>query len=148
MRVRLVAPIALLATLAACGGPEPSADGMINDASDAAASAGTTSTELSPELRSAAAQSGKLACGLPSMPDARVKRMVSATSTTYNSDAKPEEVATFYRFAAEAQGSSFESGGPPGMADIAVTMADGKKCRIVAQAQLSGDTNVMVSLEN
>ncbi len=141
--------LALLISLAACGGDaEPSAEDMVNDAGDAASANQAAYDNASADMREAAKVKGDLACGLPKMPDARAEQPAGTNGRSYNSDANPEQVAGFYGLAAEAQGGSAEVSGPPGMADVTITMTDGQKCRALAQAQLSGDTNVTVSSEN
>ena len=149
------AVLALLVSLAACGSePDGYAEGalgldggdMVNDASDMAAGMEAAYADLSPELRAAAKQPGDLACGLPMLPDHRAARPVDARTKTFNTDARPEEVAAFYRLAAESRQAEVTLDGPPGLAMVSVKLTDASECTIAAQAEMAGDTNVLVSL--
>ncbi|MGB3471861.1 MAG: hypothetical protein WBA51_13650 [Erythrobacter sp.] len=143
----LAASIALLTTLSACGGAEPSADDMINDATDMAADITAASSRLPQELRLAAGASGDMPCGLPKLPGARVARSINPASSTYNTDSEPAEVAAFYSAAAEARGATATTGGPHGMTVIKLALGEEGDCEVVAQAQMPGDTNVLVSTQ-
>lgn len=117
---------------------------MINDASDMAVGIEKAAGELSPELTEAAVQAGDMPCGLPALPDAQAGRSVSPTSSTYNTYSAPEQVAAFYSEAAKARGGTVTTAGPPGLAEIQVVLGEEGNCTIVAQAQMSGDTNVQI----
>lgn len=150
-----ITALGLLATLAACGSEADEyadaasdRDGgdMVNDASDMATAMEAAYADLSPELRTAAKQRGDLACGLPMLPDHRAARPVDARTKTFNTDARPEEVAAFYRLAAESRQAEVTLDGPPGLAMVSVKLTDASECTIAAQAEMAGDTNVLVSL--
>lgn len=144
-RTNMTAPLALLAILAACGDAEPSAADMINDASDNAAGIKQASADLSDDLRKAAAVEGEMPCGLPGLPDATDAQPMNIDGKTYNTASEPEQVAAFYDAAAQARGGSATKGGPPGMAEIIVTLGDAGTCRVVAQAQMTGGSNVQIN---
>ena len=142
----------LFVSLSGCGSSDdvPDAKGdFVNDASDAAAATEAAYTNLSSELRDAAQEPGDLACGLPLLPDHRAGRVTDGQkNATFNTNAKPEEVAAFYRLAAETKQGEAQTGGPPGLAEVKVKLPDMRQCTIVAQAQMSGDTNVTVRFGN
>lgn len=146
MSARIISAIALLAvSLAACGKSEPSADDLINDASDMAAGIEQASSELTYELRTAAAAEGDMPCGLPSLPDATDAQPMNIEGKTFNTASEPEQVAAFYDAAAEARGGSATTGGPPGMSEVQLSLSDGDACVVIAQTQMSGDTNVQIT---
>ncbi|MCK0129267.1 hypothetical protein [Erythrobacter sp. F6033] len=138
--------IALLATsLAACGGSEPSAANMVNDASDMAAGVESASAELSQEMKAAAAAPGDMPCELPQMPDASSAQPMAGEGETFTTGQTPEVAAAFYIAAAEARGSSAAAAGPRGLAAIQLTLGDAGNCTVFAQAQMSGGTNIQIT---
>ncbi|MEL7446528.1 MAG: hypothetical protein AAGK02_12075 [Pseudomonadota bacterium] len=147
------AAVALLTTLAACSAPESSEEAglnedFVNDTEDMQAGIEAAAAELSPELREAASKSGDLACGLPLLPDHRAGRVTDNNKTsTFNTDETPETVMAFYRAAAYGKGGVDKINAVPGLADQTIAFNNAMRCRIVAQAQLSGDTNVTVGFE-
>lgn len=145
MRKPLLFAAGMLAALAACGGDaEPSAENMINDASDMEASTEQSVKELSGDLRNAASQSGDLPCGLPPLPDASAAQAMAGEGGTFTTQKAPEEVAAFYIAAAEARGGTASAAGPPGFSEIQIVLGDASACTAFAQAQMSGGTNVQI----
>lgn len=148
--------IALLFVASACSddgstqGSYDDSDDLVNDSFDAQNDNEAAYAGASQELRDAAAAKGDLACGLPELSDSRAGNPANAKDAkySYNTDATPAQVYAFYRLAAEARGGSAQVTGPPGLADAAITLTGGSKCRVIAQAQLSGDTHVMVMPES
>ncbi len=131
--------------IAGCDGSDPSADGMVNDASDMAAGIEQASAEISAKLREAASQNGDMPCDLPALPDASGAQPMNVEGKTFTTASTPEQVAAFYTAAAETRSGSAKASGPPGFAEIQLTLGDQGECRIVAQAQMAGDTNVQIT---
>lgn len=142
------AAVGLLATLTACGGSESDASDYINDGSDTAEAIEGASASLSAELQAAAAESGDLACGLPLLPDHRAGRLMDSNKTaTFNTNETPETVAAFYRTASEKKFGKVSVEAVPGLTDLSIINQDLRRCRVVAQAQPTGDTNVVVGYQ-
>jgi len=137
--------LTLLATLSACGGSEPSADDLANDASDMAAGIEGATEELSAEMQAAAQQTGDMPCALPQMPDASSAQPMAGDGETFTTGQSPEVAAAFYIAAAEARGGSAATAGPPGLAEIQLTLGDAGNCTVFAQAQMSGGTNIQIT---
>lgn len=156
MKTTFSCAIALLFAASACsddGSTQSSyddPDDLVNDSFDAQNDNEAAYASASQKLRRAAAANGDLACGLPELSDSRAGNPANAKDAkySYNTDATPAQVYAFYRLAAEARGGSAQVIGPPGLADVAITLAGGTECRVIAQSQLSGDTNVIVMAES
>jgi len=152
MRPTFQSAIILLIAVTACGddgGVEDGfdrADDLVNTSRDARNDNEVAYASASQDFRATAAKKGDLACGLPELADSRAGNPANfkGSQYSYNTDAAPSQVYAFYRLAAEAQGGTAQVSGPPGSADIAITIASGETCRVIAQSQLSGDTNVKV----
>lgn len=143
--LRITAAALLALSLGACGESEPSADDMINDASDMAAGIDQASAELPEELREAAAGTGQMPCNLPALPDASTAQAMNIEGKTFNTASEPDQVAAFYMAAADARGGSATTSGPPGLAEIILTLGDEGTCRIVAQGMMPGGSNVQIN---
>lgn len=133
------------AMLAACAEPEPSAEDLINDASDMAVGIEQASSELTDDMRAAAAAPGDLLCGLPPLPDSSDAQPINVEGDTFNTTSEVSQIAAFYEASAEARGGSANVGGPPGMAELELALGEAGDCRVVAQAQMSGGTNVQIT---
>lgn len=143
--IQRTAAIALLGALAACGGSEPSTDDMLNDASDVAAKVDQASADLSNDLRAAAAASGDMPCELPTLPDAGTAQPMSQPGGTFTTSSTPEQTAAFYLEAAKARGGNAKADGPPGMSFVELALGESGNCKVVAQAQMGGGTNVQIT---
>lgn len=139
------AGLALLASLGGCGEAEPSAEDLINDASDATANVERAAANMSDALLTAAGTSGEMPCALPALPDASRAQPMNIPGKTYNTASEPEDVAAFYLASAEARDGSATHSGPPGMAEILLELGDAGNCRVVAQALMSGGSNVQIN---
>lgn len=139
------AAIALLATLAACSAPEPSAEELINDASDMAASIEQAEENLPAELRNAADTLGEMPCSLPALPDASKAQPMNVEGKVYNTASEPAQVGAFYLAATQARGGTAATNGPAGMAEILIAISETENCRVVAQALMTGGSNVQIT---
>lgn len=135
----------MIATLSlmACEGPDEVS--TVEDTQTATVDAETAYSEASDAVRAAAAADGPLYCDLPMIPGGREAPAMDPQTDSYYSSESPEQIAAFYRIAAQARGKTPQIDAMPGHFEIDLTPGDQSGCQVVVGQIQDGTTLVQVT---
>ena len=160
MTPRLILPVALLATLGACGGSEDADTAMTDDADGEAMveatpgiiepriASGVALPEVPADILDPALRATKLACKMPIMPDQTDGRLLEGSTTdgTYRTAADPLLVAALHQEGARAANISIVTSGDAEEVRQEIDTHQMTRCRADIEALPGGGSQVTVRI--